>query len=153
MFFYRFLRQERSCHCHARPPTLEPCAILKASSQQLKSDFKSKQSREHKKHFKRMSNVKLGVIQSITMERVGGGYVDPHIDIEDATGRGAKLKAEISCHGELVAVNVMEGGENYQAPKFIIRRKQQEDEEEHQEAVIVPTLVDQIIPKERRKER
>ena len=45
----------------------------------------------------------------------------------------------------------MEGGENYQAPKFIIRRKQQEDEEEHEEAVIVPTLVDQIVPQEKKK--
>ena len=45
----------------------------------------------------------------------------------------------------------MEGGEDYQAPKFIIRRKQQEDEEEYEEAVIVPTLVDQIIPKEKKK--
>ena len=85
------------------------------------------------------------------MERRGGGYTEPLIDIEDATGRGANLKAEISCDGELVAVNVMEGGENYQAPKFIIRRKQ-EDEEEHEEADCADAS-GQIIPKERRKER
>ena len=30
MFFYRFLRKgqgREACHCHARPPTLEPCAL------------------------------------------------------------------------------------------------------------------------------
>ena len=82
MFFYRFLRkgqgEKRATAMLGRRHWSHVPLVLKArvlARCTLKSDFKSKQSREHKKHFKRMSNVKLGVIQRITVERVGGGYV------------------------------------------------------------------------------
>ena len=52
-------------------------------------------------------------------------------------------------------MNVIEGGKHYSAPKFIIRRQQQQevegDTEEHEDALIVPALVDVIVPKEKEK--
>ena len=66
------------------------------------------------------ATVSNGFITGYTLTDRGRGYVQtPQVVIQDAQGRGARAVA-VSAGGEVVAVNVINPGSGYVAPRVVI---------------------------------